>query len=50
MKHLKQFKNIHVGKDIYVIASGKSVDYIDETFFNNKITIGMNQVFKKIAT
>lgn len=48
MKHLKQFKNIHVGKDIYVIASGKSVDYIDETFFNNKITIGMNQVFKKI--
>ena len=48
MNHLKQFKNIHIGEDIYVIASGKSVDYIDESFFDNKITIGMNQVFKKI--
>ena len=41
------YKNIHKGKDIYIIAAGKSLDYIDNSFFKNKITIGINQVYKK---
>lgn len=45
---MDNFKNIHSGKDIYVIASGKSLDFIDPSFFEGKITIGINQVFKKI--
>ena len=50
MIKLETFKNIHKDKDIYVIGSGKSVDYIDNSFFDNKITIGINQVFKKLKT
>jgi len=45
---LNDFKDIHSGKDIYVIASGKSLDYLNTDFFDNKITIGVNQVFKKV--
>lgn len=36
------------GKDIYIIASGKSIDYIDNDFYDSKITIGVNRVSKKL--
>ena len=42
------YKDIHKDDDIYILASGKSVDYIDNSFFDNKIVIGINQAFKKI--
>ena len=29
-------------RDIYVIGSGKSLDFINKEFFNNKVTIGLN--------
>ncbi len=45
---LESFKNQHKNQDIYVIGSGKSLDFIDETFFEDKITIGVNQLYKKI--
>lgn len=48
MKKLEDYKNIHHNMDIYILASGKSVDFIDNSFFYNKIIIGINQVFKKI--
>ena len=48
MRELIEFKNIHKGEDIYILASGKSVDFIDDTFFNNKIVIGVNQAYKKV--
>lgn len=47
---LNKFKNIHNDKDIYIIASGKSLDFIDNSFFDNKITIGINQVYRKIKS
>lgn len=50
VRKLEEFKNIHKNQDIYIIASGKSLDFIDNSFFGNKITIGINQVFKKIET
>jgi hypothetical protein len=40
-------KDIHKGQDIYVIASGASMDYVDPSFFEGKITIGLNQTFSK---
>lgn len=52
MQTISSLKNKHKGKDIWVIASGKSADYIDTSFFDNKITIGVNQVplkFKNIT-
>jgi hypothetical protein len=48
MRNLKDFKNLHENEDIYVLASGKSVDFIDNSFFENKIIIGINQAYKKI--
>lgn len=47
IKSIKKLRNIHFDKDIYVIGSGKSVDYIDPSFFEEKITIGVNQVYKR---
>ena len=32
-------KDIHKHRDIYVIASGASMDYVDPSFFEGKITI-----------
>jgi hypothetical protein len=48
MPQLIDFKNKHLDEDIYVYASGKSCDYIDNSFFDNKIVIGVNQSFKKL--
>ena len=48
MIELKSFKDIHKNEDIYVLASGKSVDFISNDFFNNKIVIGINQAYKKV--
>jgi len=47
---LKKFLNIHQGLDIYIVASGKSLDFFDLTFLENKISIGINQIYKKIKT
>jgi hypothetical protein len=50
MNSIKPLKNIHLNKDIYVIASGKSLDFFPISFFEDKITIGINQIFKKMKT
>ena len=47
MKDFKTLKNIHKGKDIWCIAAGSSMDFIDPSFFEGKIVIGQNQVYKK---
>lgn len=49
MKSIIELKDIHKGEDIYVIASGKSFDFINSDFFDGKITIGVNQVYKRIT-
>jgi hypothetical protein len=45
---LTDFKNKHKNEDIYILASGKSLDFLDNSFFNNKIIIGINQSYKKV--
>lgn len=47
-QHLAHYRDKHKGEDIYVIASGKSVDYLDPDFFQPRdVTIGVNQVYKR---
>ena len=48
MKQLTDFKNKHLDDDIYIYASGKSCDYIDNSFFKNKIVIGVNQSYRRL--
>lgn len=45
-----RYRDIHKGQDIYIIASGKSMDFINPSFFDNKITIGLNYVNIKFKT
>ena len=49
-KELSDFKNIHYKEDIYIVASGASTGFIDKDFFSNKITIGINQIYKWVNT
>lgn len=46
-KGIQEFKDIHKGQDIYVLGAGASMDYIEPSFFENKITIGINYLWKK---
>ena len=36
-KSIKELKNIHKGKDIWVLLAGSSMDYVNKSFFENKI-------------
>ena len=47
MKQISELKNIHNGYDIYVVASGASAGYITPGFFDNKIAIGVNEIWKR---
>ena len=44
---LADFRKKHDGQDIYIICSGKSCDYLSADFFKNKLTLGVNNVYKK---
>jgi hypothetical protein len=48
IKYITELKGIHQDEDIYVVGAGASLDYIDESFFDGKIVIGINQVYKKL--
>lgn len=39
-----ELKDIHKGEDVWVIASGPSMNFIAPEFFANKISIGVNRV------
>ncbi|MCP4887261.1 MAG: hypothetical protein GY904_11695 [Planctomycetaceae bacterium] len=42
-----EFKDIHAGSDVWVIASGPSMNFVDPSFFTNKISVGVNRVNSK---
>lgn len=39
--------NKHSGMDVYVIASGASAGYIEPSFFDNKISVGVNETYHR---
>jgi hypothetical protein len=45
---LKKLYKKHVGQDIYVLGSGPTVGYFEKNFFQGKITIGINYIYKMI--
>jgi uncharacterized protein (DUF952 family) len=46
-KLITELKNKHAGQDIYVMASGKSLDYVDDSFFEGKVLVGNNDSYKR---
>ena len=49
VRYINEFKNKHIGQDIWIISAGSSMNYVDTSFFVNKITIGVNKVGKKYS-
>jgi hypothetical protein len=45
-RQITELKNIHKDKDIWIICAGSSMNYVEPNFFDNKITIGLNQVYR----
>ncbi len=43
-KTIKEFGNKHKGKDVYVLGSGATLNFIDPKFFSKKITVCVNDV------
>lgn len=41
---IKHFRNIYLGREVYVFASGASLDYIPPSYFDDKICIATNRV------
>ena len=46
-KSITELKNIHSGEDIWIIASGASMEYVAPDFFKNKLSIGVNHVYQR---
>jgi len=47
MNSIQTLKQVHQGEDIWIIAAGSSMNYVENSFFENKITIGINRVAMK---
>ena len=45
-KPLIEYKNKHAGQDIYILASGASMDFMPLSFFDGKVTIGLNLIHR----
>tara|TARA_B100001939_G_scaffold333073_1_gene332682 strand:+ start:503 stop:1207 length:705 start_codon:yes stop_codon:yes gene_type:complete len=45
-KNITELKDTHKGQDIWIICAGGSMNYVNSDFFDNKITIGVNQVYR----
>lgn len=47
MKGIEPLKGKYKDSTIWVIGSGSTLDYVPPDFFNDKITVGVNRVYKK---
>jgi hypothetical protein len=45
-----ELRDRHQGEDVWVIASGPSMNWVEPKFFDNKITVGVNEVWSKFRT
>jgi len=45
-KPLSELKDKYIGKDVWIVLAGSSMDYVSKEFFENKIVLGANQVYK----
>lgn len=45
--NIEALRNLHRGRTIHVLASGKSMDYFSPITFDEYITIGVNEVYRE---
>jgi len=46
-RNFTEFKDIHKGQDIWIIAGGASMSYVDPSFFEGKVVMGVGESFRK---
>jgi hypothetical protein len=45
-RNINEIKDIHTGQDVYVLCSGASMNFIDKSFFDGKLCVSVNRVYK----
>ena len=50
MKNIYELEGRHFGDDIWILAAGPSMDHVNPRFFQNKVSIGVNQVYYRFQT
>lgn len=50
VRPLAELRGRHAGEDIWVIAAGPSMTWVEPAFFANKVTVGVNDVWRKYRT
>ena len=45
-----ELRDTHPGQDIWIIASGPSAGFVEPSFFDGKITIGVNRIWDHFET
>lgn len=49
MNHnIQSLRNSESGKDIYIIGSGKSIDFIPNRFWDDRLAIGVNFTYQRV--
>src|SRR5262245_34119981 len=46
-RSITELKGRHTGADIWLVAAGASMNYVDPGFFDGKITVGVNAVHRR---
>jgi hypothetical protein len=46
-RSISELKGRHAGADIWLIAAGASMNFVDPAFFDDKITLGVNAVHRR---
>ena len=50
MKNIYELEGRHFGDDIWIVAAGPSMDHVSPRFFQNKVSIGVNQAYLRFQT
>lgn len=46
-RSITEFQGIHRGQDVWVLGSGASLEFVDPSFFEGRITIGVNYAYRR---
>lgn len=44
-----EFKGLHAGETVWVVGSGRTLDFVDPSLFTDKVTIGVNMVLREVG-
>jgi hypothetical protein len=47
-QNIEILRNTEAGKDIYVVGSGKSIDFVPDSFWEGKVVVGVNSVPNRV--